>query len=91
MGNLALQEHKINHQLESNQIKATIQGPANPIRTKSEYHKAKRKGPLIAPLMPKTGKHMGRGWQNNDYNSSANRWSDQGPVITASQLHLIRK
>ena len=76
MGNLTWQEHKTNHQLEQNQIKATIQGLAKPIRTKSEYHKAKRKEPQTMPSTLKTDKHMDKGCQNNDNNNSAEQWSD---------------
>ena len=71
MGNPALQEHKTNHQLESNQIKATIQEPAKPIRTKSEYHKAKRKEPQTMLSTLETDRYMGKGCQNNDNNNSA--------------------
>ena len=76
MDNLAPQEHKTNHQLESNQIKATIQEPAKSIRTKSGYHKTKRKEPQTTLSTPKTDKHMGKGCQNNDNNNSAEEWSD---------------
>ena len=71
MFNLVLQEHKTNHQLESNQLKATIPEPAKSIRTKWEYRKAKRKEPPTMLSTLKTDKHMGKGCQNNDNNNSA--------------------